>query len=186
MHSSNTKPKAPRLITPNFIVRSFERKDLARFAEYRAQESVARYQSWNDYTYQDAVRLFEGMDYSNFGNEGEWYQLAIVNSETDELVGDLAVHFIDEQQIEVGFTIRPENQKQGVATEALSALLDYLFTELSKHRVIATTDVANESSISLLEKLGFRREAHFVKNIFFKGAWSDEYQYALLRSEWSV
>ncbi len=61
--------------------------------------------------------------------------------------------------------------------------LHYAFGELNKHRVIATTDVLNVASHRLLEKLGFRREGHFIQNIFFKGAWSDEYQYALLRSE---
>ena len=55
--------------------------------------------------------------------------------------------------------------------------------ELKKHRVVATTDVENTASYRLLETLGFRREGHFIQNIFFKGAWGDEYQYALLRSE---
>lgn len=47
----------------------------------------------------------------------------------------------------------------------------------------AHSDAENVSSYKLLEKLGFRREAQFVQNVFFKGAWGDEYQYALLRSE---
>jgi hypothetical protein len=34
-------------------------------------------------------------------------------------------------------------------------------------------------------KLGFRREAHYRQNIFFKGAWGDEYLYALLKSDYS-
>jgi RimJ/RimL family protein N-acetyltransferase len=29
-----------------------------------------------------------------------------------------------------------------------------------------------------------RREAHFVKNEFFKGEWSDELVYAVLAEEW--
>ena len=48
------------------------------------------------------------MDYSTFGSEGCWYQLAISSLDSDELVGDLAVHFIDQEQIEVGFTVCPE------------------------------------------------------------------------------
>ena len=59
----------------------------------------------------------------------------------------------------------------------------YAFGKLKMHRVVATTDAKNVASYRLLEKLGFRREAHFLQNIFFKGAWGDEYQYALLHSE---
>lgn len=59
-----------------------------------------------------------------------------------------------------------------------------MFGELNKHRVIAITDTENTAAYRLLEKLGFRREGHFIKNVFFKGAWGDGYQYALLRDEW--
>lgn len=173
----------PVLKTENFIIRAFEIKDLEIFTQYRSQEMVAKYQSWINFTYQDAVVFFESMDYSTFGKEGCWYQLAISSIDLDELVGDIAVHFIDQDQIEIGFTISPQYQRKNVATEALSYFLRYVFGELNRHRVIATTDVKNIASCRLLERLGFRREGHFVQNIFFKGAWGDEYQYALLRSE---
>ena len=173
----------PVLDTENFVIRAFERKDLEVFVEYRSDEIVAKYQNWENYTSQDANELFESMDYSSFGTEGKWYQLAISMRESDRLVGDLAVHFIDQDQIEIGFTVSPEYQGKHVATEAVSSFLCYVFGELNKHRVIATTDVENTASYRLLEKLGFRREAHFIQNIFFKGAWGEEYQYALLHSE---
>jgi len=173
----------PVLKTENYVIRAFERKDLEAFALYRSQEMVAKYQSWTSYTYQDAIELFESMDYSTFGSEGNWYQLAISSINSDELVGDLAVHFIDQEQIEIGFTVCPVHQNKGVATEAVSNFLRYVFGELNKHRVLATTDTENTASYRLLEKLAFRREGHFIKNVFFKGAWGDEYQYALLSSE---
>lgn len=174
---------APVLNAEKFVIRAFEKKDLEAFAHYRSQEVVAKYQSWTNFTYQDAVELFENMDYSAFGTEGKWYQLAITMRDTEELAGDLAVHFVDQDQIEIGCTVSPEYQGKSVATEAVSSLLGYVFGDLKKHRVVATTDAENTAAHRLLEKLSFRREAHFVQNIFFKGAWGDEYQYALLRSE---
>jgi RimJ/RimL family protein N-acetyltransferase len=171
------------LKTENFVIRALERRDLEVFSQYRSLEIVAKYQDWTSFTYQDAVDLFESMDNSIFGTEGNWYQLAILSLKSNELVGDLYVHFIDQDQIEIGFTVSPQHQGKSVATEAVSSLLGYVFGELKKHRVVATTDVENTASYRLLEKLGFRREGHFIQNIFFKGAWGDEYQYALLRSE---
>lgn len=178
------------LTTEHLVLRPFQRADLEAFTAYRAEPKVAQYQSWTDYSYSDAVALFENMDYAQFGAADTWFQLAIVSGASGAipamLVGDLALHFIDEQQVEIGFTIAPEHQGKQVAFEAVSALLDYLFIELHKHRVIAITDAQNLASCRLLEKLRFRREAHYVKNIFFKGAWGDEYLYALLKEEYKA
>ena len=52
------------------------------------------------------------------------------------------------------------------------------------HRVTAVMDVDNVASWRLVERLGLRREAHFVENIFFKGSYASEYHYAILSQEW--
>ncbi|MDQ5851525.1 MAG: GNAT family N-acetyltransferase, partial [Chloroflexota bacterium] len=42
----------------------------------------------------------------------------------------------------------------------------------------------NTASMTLLERLGMRREGHVRERVWFKGRWSSEYWYALLRQEW--
>ena len=74
--------------------------------------------------------------------------------------------------------------QQGYGFEAVSTLLDYAFQTLGLHRVFAQADCRNDASIALLEKLGLRREGHFIQNFWFKGAWTDEYLYAVLQDEW--
>ena len=64
-------------------------------------------------------------------------------------------------------------------------LIDYLFKELNKHRIIGSIDPSNIKSINLLEKLGFRREAHFKGSILVNGEWMDDLIYAILKKEWS-
>jgi RimJ/RimL family protein N-acetyltransferase len=63
-------------------------------------------------------------------------------------------------------------------------LLAYVFDQLGKHRVIAITDARNAPAARVLERVGMRREGHFIKNVWFKGRWGDEYLYALLEQEW--
>ncbi len=46
------------------------------------------------------------------------------------------------------------------------------------------TDCENDACVALLEWLGMRREGHFIENIWFKGKWGDEFQYAILHAEW--
>lgn len=176
----------PVLKTDNFTIRAFEEKDLKAFAAYRAVPEVAKYQSWTSFSYEDALALFNKMDYRQFGSEGNWYQLAIAAKHSDSIVGDLAVHFIDKDQVEIGFTVSPNHQRKQVAEEASRCLLEFLFLSMKKHRVIAVTDALNLGASRLLEKLGFRREGHFIKNIFFKGSWGDEYLYAMLREEFQT
>ena len=62
-------------------------------------------------------------------------------------------------------------------------MLRYAFTKLDLHRVYAVTDTRNAPAQRLLERVGFRREAKFVKNTWFKGEWSSEFLYAYLQED---
>jgi RimJ/RimL family protein N-acetyltransferase len=115
---------------------------------------------------------------------GTWLQLAITVD--GGVIGDCGLHFLDDRQAEVGVTLDPAHQGRGYATEAVRAVLGYLFGTLGKHRVVATTDVRNRPAAALFERLGFRREAHYVRNVWFKGEWGDEFLYALLAEEWAL
>jgi ribosomal-protein-alanine N-acetyltransferase len=66
------------------------------------------------------------------------------------------------------------------------ALLDYGFTVLQLHRVIATCQPENPPSYRVMEKIGMRREGLFQKCIY-RGddQWWDECFYAILEDEWS-
>lgn len=171
--------------TRRFNLRALSHADLQAFAKYRAIPSVAEFQSWTDYRYCQAVNLLATMDYTDFGTPGNWYQLAITDHHNPTILyGDLALHFIDEQQVELGFTVAPQFQAQGVAYEVVKGALNYLFDGLGKHRVIAITDSRNLPATKLLQKTGFRRETHFHQNILFKGQYADEYLYALLKQDY--
>ncbi len=49
---------------------------------------------------------------------------------------------------------------------------------------LAAIQGENTASIALLERLGLRRDGHFIQNVWFKGKWADEYLYAILQHEW--
>ncbi|WP_345871984.1 GNAT family protein [Shewanella algae] len=170
------------ITSTNLTLRRLRASDLAAFSRYRQEPQVARYQSWDTFSFEQAKTLYEAIPKA-WALSGHWYQLAIELTD-GTLAGDLALHFIDEQQVELGFSLDPLWQRRGIAREAVFAVLDYLFRELGRHRVIAITDTENRPAWRLLEALGFRREGHFIDNIFFKGRWGCEYQYALLAKEW--
>jgi ribosomal-protein-alanine N-acetyltransferase len=56
------------------------------------------------------------------------------------------------------YAISPVHQRQGFATEAAQALVDYAFQRLRLKRVIAKTAYVNNASIGVMKKLGMRIE----------------------------
>ena len=80
-------------------------------------------------------------------------------------------------------------QQKGYATEALCAVLYYLFQK-GIHRVYAECDPKNISSWKLLEKVGQKKEAHLKQNVYFhkdeKGApmWKNTFIYAIVDSDY--
>jgi RimJ/RimL family protein N-acetyltransferase len=171
----------PELRTEQLVLRRLVPSDAAVISRYRSLPEVARYQSWEAFTPAEADRLVAEQSGVAPDTPGTWLQLAIV---ADEVVGDCGLHFLDDRQVELGITLDPAHQGKGYAAEALRAALHYLFRVLGKHRAVATTDAENAAAAALFARLGFRREAHHVKNIWFKGRWGDEFVFAMLAEEW--
>jgi aminoglycoside 6'-N-acetyltransferase len=177
----------PTLETPRLILRRFTDADLEPFLAYRSDPEIARFQGWSEpYTRQMAVEFLEEMKTRQPGQPGEWFQWAIERRATGQMIGDLAFYLLsrDTRQAEIGATLARDYQGLGYAREAVHRLLEYLFDELALHRVCANCDPENIPAWQLLERLGFRREAHFVENLLFKGRYADEYWYGMLRREW--
>jgi RimJ/RimL family protein N-acetyltransferase len=177
-----------RLETPRLVLRPFQDTDLPTLFAYRSDPEVARYQTWDvPYRLDQAAEVIAEMKPRTPGTAGEWYQIAIERKLTGDHIGDCAFHIPREDpgQAEMGFTVSRTHQGQGYATEAVACLLGYLFDTLDLRRVVATCDARNVPSARLLERLGMRREAHFVESVWFKGGLGSEFHYAMLKREWA-
>jgi len=177
------------LRTQRLTLRPFRESDLPAFAAYRSDPDVARYQSWTaPYSPARAAAFWDEMQHAQAGKPGTWFQLAVERQAQAGIIGDCVFQVLaeDDRQALIGFTFSREFQRQGYASEAVRRLLEYLFDDLRLHRVSAICDVENGPSYRLLERVGMRREGHFIENIWFKGAWGSEYMYAILDSEWSA
>lgn len=89
-------------------------------------------------------------------------------------------------QAELGWTLDPAHTGHGYATEAVRALLDFCFQDLSVRRVHANCFTDNQASWRLMERVGMRRESHAVaESLHRSGEWLDTFTYAVLAAEWS-
>lgn len=118
--------------------------------------------------------------------DGQALTVAVIQRETGQHVGEvtLFMNSVEHRTGELGYVFHPESAGRGFATEAAVELLRLGFEELGLHRIIARLDARNTGSMKLLERLGLRQEAHFVKNEFLKGEWTDELVFAMLAEEW--
>lgn len=142
------------------------------FIRYRRDPVIARFQGWEtSYSEPDAVLLMESQVGVTIPAPGDWVQLGIHHRDTEELLGDLGLHSVkdDESIFEIGFTIAPEHQGKGYATEAATALIHHLFTKVGAAKIIATTDRRNGPSIAVLAALGFSRDPSRSWTENFKG-----------------
>ncbi len=175
------------LQTPRLIIRNFEDSDIESFVAYRNIPEVAKYQGWKiPYPRERAVQLIREMRGMQFPQPGHWLQLALILKESGRMIGDVGVRIKkdDSRQAVIGFTLTPEYWRMGYATEAVTSLLEFLFDELDLHRVLADCDTENTGSWRTLEKVGFRREAHFVDSFLMGEDYASEYIYGMLQREW--
>jgi len=112
----------------------------------------------------------------------------ILKKDDNELIGDIGVHFLasDEFSVELGCTLNQNYHGKGYATEALKSVVNYLFDDLGKRRIIASIDSRNHSSIRLIERLGFHKKGLVKENSELNGEWVDDLVYALLKDEWII
>ncbi len=173
--------------TTRLTLRNFIDNDLESFLAYRNHPEVAKYQGWEfPYPREKAEDFVSSMKEKIVPKQGGWIQIAVALKDTDELIGDLGCRIKQEdvRQAVIGFTISSKHWRKGYAAEAIPRLLEYLFEDLNMHRVTADCDAENVASYRTLEKLGFRREAHYVESFLFHGVYTSEYYYGVLQREW--
>ncbi len=173
------------LETKRLTIRPISLDDKDDIFEYRSDSETNKYQGWIPKTIND-VEGFIGKISKQINEPKTWFQFVIIEKETQKIIGDIGIHFIDieNKQAEIGCTLNKAFQNKGYATESVKRVIDYLFKELKKHRIIASIDPNNKSSIRFVERIGFRKEAHFVESLLINGKWADDLVYALIEKDW--
>jgi RimJ/RimL family protein N-acetyltransferase len=178
------RPEYP-IRTKRLALRPFTRDDLDAVHAYQSDPDVMRYLYAEVALDRYATRraLDAKIGHGTLTEAGQSLILAVEHEST--VVGEVVLKWLNRQHQrgEVGFVLNPAHHRHGYATEAAEAMLFLAFDGLGLHRVIGRCDGRNTASARVLERLGMRREAHFVQNELFKGEWSDELIYAVLASE---
>jgi RimJ/RimL family protein N-acetyltransferase len=175
------------LETERLLLRPFTPDDFDALFAMHSLPDVARYLYWAPRTEDEARTVLKKKVAARaIRSEGDFLAFAVVLKETNEVVADFVLQFVSDEhrQGEIGYIVHPDHQGHGYATEAARAILRLAFEDLKLHRVVGHLEARNAASARILEKLGMRREAHFVENEFVKGEWQSGLIYAILDREW--
>jgi [ribosomal protein S5]-alanine N-acetyltransferase len=138
-------------------LRRLSAADLTPFQAYRTDIEVGRYQGWSVMSSAEAQAFLSEMAGAPLFLPDLWCQLAIADGLSGRLIGDIGVCVRStEPCAEIGFTLAPASQGQGLGTEAVGAALELIFALTLVARVIATTDARNLPSVQLLKRVGMQ------------------------------
>ncbi len=165
--------------TPRLTLRRFSDDDLADFQAYRCDPAVAKFQGWQPTSDEVSLAFLREQAEQTFGKEGQWLQIAITETESERLAGDLGICWVDARRGEVslGFSLGRQLQRRGYANEAVSALVSKLFEAHGVQSIVAMTDTRNRAANALLGKLGF--ENFETKDATFRGVACREHHWVL-------
>jgi RimJ/RimL family protein N-acetyltransferase len=172
------------LMLGDIRLRRLQRSDAADILAYRSDPAVAQWQYWEPLDGERVAVLLTDQSHIQPGMVGVPLILAVQYE--GKIVGDfnLTINIPEHLQGEVGFNFHPAYTGRGLATRGLAAVLGFGFVQLGLHRITSATFIENERAWRLLERVGMRREAHFIHDGFVRGRWVDVYSYGMLIDEW--
>ena len=167
--------------TERLILRRYQQEDLQDLYEYLSDIKVVEYEPYKPLTFDETkenLRWRIGTD----------EMIAVELKQSRKMIGNVYMGKREFEMLEMGYVFNRNYWGHGYAAESCRTLIRQAFSN-GIHRIYAECDPLNERSWKLLEALGFQREAHFRKNVYFwkdengKVIWKDTYVYAKLNAE---
>ena len=174
--------------TKRLILRDYVFEDWVAIHEYSKEPEFSKYDVWGPNAEKDTQAYVNLMIDQARSDARYKFDLAVVDRPSLQAIGGVGVRRDSEDSAvgNLGYSINPEFQKRGLATECVGALLDFGFRTLGLQVVWATCDVLNPASYRVMEKSGMKRVGHMIKHKEFKGQWHDSYRYEIIRSAYGV
>lgn len=170
--------------THRLILRRYKLSDAQyMYKNYATDKRVTRFLNWEPYSCVEDVETFVNDVITSY-EKPDTYHWAIIYE--GEIIGAISAWAINEQDCncEVGYNIGYDYWNKGIMTEALTAVIRYLFDEVKMHRILAKHDVDNPASGKVMQKCGMKREGIFRQYYLHEdGTYSDSVLYSILENE---
>lgn len=182
MNSIGTKT----IETKRLILRKFEINDASNmFDNWANDPEVCKFLSWEPHGNIEVTKnlLFSWIEAYQSNKTYNW---AMVLKETNQVIGSLSVISLSQkhQNCELGYCMSKIYWNQGIMTEAVTAIIDFLFNEVEVHRIQAKHDIKNPGSGRVMEKSGMLLEGTMRHGVLRKdGSYADHNIYAIINKK---
>ena len=142
-HKGTTVLETPRLILRRAQVSDAE----PMFYNWASDDEVTRFLTWPTYETVDTAYPILEHWVKSYENP-DFYLWMIVPKELGQPIGSISVvnHRDDIAEAEIGYCIGKRWWHKGIMTEALHAVMDYLFDEVGMNRIEAKHDVYSRTA----------------------------------------
>ncbi len=174
----------PELESERLFFRAYKKEDAKTLLNLRSHKDVSKYMDTTIPKHiEDTEKRIE--DCLNAFNENRGITWAIIEKESNTLIGDFGIWRIDQQNSrgEIGYILHPNFWGKGYMSEAMNTLICFGFNDLNLHSFEANVNIENKSSKALLLNFGFKLEAYFRENFYYDGQFLDSEIYCLIKSD---
>ena len=171
------------LTTPRLTLRPFTTDDApAMFANWASDPEVTKFLTWPPHSSLDITRMVCS-DWVSHYAEPDYYQWAIVYE--NQPIGSISVVNHDDRvaMAHIGYCIGRTWWHKGITTEALQAVMDYLFDQVGIQRIETRHDPRNPHSGAVMRKCGMKYEGTLRQSDRNNQGVCDAAWYALLKNE---
>ncbi|MEK5038348.1 GNAT family N-acetyltransferase [Sporosarcina sp. FSL K6-3457] len=123
--------------------------------------------------------------YTSIYEEGTGIRWGITLKDSGKVIGSCGFlnRIPKHYRAEVGYEVSKDYWGQGIASEALEAVVKYGYHHLQLERIEALIEPANVASQKLVEKQGFEKEGLLRHYEFARGKFDDLYMYSIIKTD---
>lgn len=161
-YNNLTHKGTAQIKTTRFILRQFQLKDVHDvFVNWSSDIDSARYNAWDVHDSENVTKSYLSEWVDNYKRKN-YYHWAIVDKDNEEVIGSISATNIKNRKkyCEIGYTVAKKRWNEGIATEVLNNVINFLTIEVGFEIIRAMHDVRNKASGRVMEKAGMV----FVKN----------------------
>ena len=157
----------------------------AMFHNWASDPEVTKFLTWPTHESVDVSR-FVAESWASDSEKENFYQWMIVFKEIEQPIGSISVVDMDDriQKAEIGYCIGRKWWGMGIMSEALAAVMDFMFREIGMNRIEARHDASNPRSGSVMKKCGMVYEGTARRGGWNNQGICDICSYGILREEW--
>lgn len=175
-----------RLETERLILRRYVSEDAAAiYKNWASDPEVTKFLMWKPHSNTEESQSITNDWMKQYSDEKYYHWGIVLKDSCDEPIGDIAVVQMNEEvaSVHIGYCIGREWWHQGITSEALKAVMDFLFDIVGVNRIESRHDPKNPNSGKVMQKCGMKYEGTLRSSDWNNQGICDACYYALLKDE---